>query len=634
MRYRSDIQGLRALAIIPVLLFHAHSGWLNGGYIGVDVFFVISGYLISGIVAGELDAGKFTIPGFYRRRVRRLFPALYAMLAASFVAAVALLPPEELREFAKTALSVVFFVSNVEFAHLSDYFGSSAELKPLLHTWSLAVEEQFYIVFPPLLMLMWRRWRRFVPLMLVAIGALSLASGALAVVAGYPHLAFYLAPPRAFELATGALLALGGLKPPSSQTVRDILSWIGLALIVGSATLLSRTSSFPAYGVPVCLGAALIIYSGEQGRSAAGRLLSAGPLPFIGTLSYSLYLWHWPFLVFGRYVFMGPLTGAQAAGLLAAAVLTSILCWRYIERPFLRKEFRLRRILLAGTVPMGVACAAALAIHAAEGLPGRFPPQALKLYASDQDYNHRRETCHSDDLKPIAYDDNCVYGRPGAVPTVAVWGDSHGAELVEALGERMAPLGGSVMQITASGCAPAIGLDRGARGYCLHHNRETLARLKADPTIRTVILTAHFDSYDLHDGSVFERGYATAVRELVAAGKRVVLVYPIPMMDAEPPQMLGLRAARGVDPAGYGLPKAAYDRNEARAIALLERLQAQTGAAALHPERILCDRHICHAYARGWGALYFNETHLSVTGARLVVARIPDAWLRLAPPIA
>jgi hypothetical protein len=312
--------------------------------------------------------------------------------------------------------------------------------------------------------------------------------------------------------------------------------------------------------------------------------------------------------------------------LLAASIVTATLCWRFVEEPFLRGRIKPRRVLLAGTIPMAGACAAAAALIAVNGFAARFPPQVLRLYASADDYNHRRDACHSGSFEAIPYDKSCAYGAAGAVPSAVVWGDSHGAELVEAIGDRMAPLGGSVLQITASSCPPAVDFDRKGRAYCRAHNSDVLDRLRADPRIRTVFLVADYDTYGAGP-SAFTRGIAKSAQALTAAGKRVVLVYPIPIMPAEPPQMLGLHAARGADPASWGLPRAEYDRREGAKIAFLDELAAATRADALHPEQVLCDARLCRAYAPKWGALYFNQNHLSVTGARLVAAAIPQAWL-------
>lgn len=626
MKYRADIQGLRALAIIPVVLFHADKRLMPGGFIGVDVFFVISGFLITSLIVNELETGRFSLGGFYQRRVRRLFPALYAMLGFSFLAAALLLPPWKFREFGVTALSTVFFVSNFKFAELSGYFGAAAEVKPLLHTWSLAVEEQFYIVFPLVLMAMRRRFWRYLPFVLSGCAVLSLAYSVWAVT-NQPTTAFFLAPPRAFELLIGALAACRIVPAPSRQIVRDLLSWLGLGLIVGSAVLLGKSTPFPGlWALPPCLGAALIIYAGQDGVSAAGRLLSARPATLIGSLSYSLYLWHWPFLVFGYFYFLGERTPLQTAGLVLASVAASALCWRFVEQPFLRGSFRIGPTLLVGLAVMAAGAAASGVVIARNGLSGRFSPEVVRLFDGGTDYNHRRRDCHSDVGPAIPYDRNCLYGQAGVPPDLAVWGDSYGAELVQALGERVGKQGRAAMQITASACPPAMDYAPRARPHCAGHNTRTLERLAADDRIRTVWLVASYGGYEDENWTKFASGLAQTARTLAGAGKQVVLVYPIPVIH-QPPEIVGLRAARGGDPADHGLPLAEHARRNRRAVALLDDIRKDVGAAAVEPSSALCPRGMCVPYRPDAGLLYYNDNHMSVTGARLVVARLPEATI-------
>jgi peptidoglycan/LPS O-acetylase OafA/YrhL len=628
VKYRSDIQGLRALAVLTVVAFHADRALLTGGFTGVDVFFVISGYLITRIVAQELDGKQFSLAGFYRRRVRRLFPALFAMLAFSLVAGAVLLPPANYVELARTTLATAFFVSNVEFARLSSYFGTAAELKPLLHTWSLAVEEQFYITFPLLLALMWRRARALVPAVVLGGAAVSFA---LAAGFGNTGWAFYMTPFRAFELMMGAALALRLVPPIGSKTARDVLSLVGLGLIVGGVTLIGKGSSLPvAIALLPCLGAVLVIHAGEEGPSAAGRLLSLRPVTFVGAISYSLYLWHWPFLVFARYYFLDEMTPLRTGLVLLAAFVMAVVSWRFIEQPFLKGRITVKRPLVVGMAAAGLFGVAALAMIGLGGLPGRFSPPVLALYASAEDYNHRRDTCQGWD-KPVPYAQSCIYGAPNTQPSIAVWSDSQGVELVQAIGERVAKLGGAARQLSASACPPALGFTGSSRPYCAAHNRQVAEALSADPAVHTVFLVSFYSGYDDQAGA--NTGVARSAAALRQAGKRVVIVYPIPVMDSEPPVMLGMLAARGADPASYGTPLAAHRALNSTTTPFLDRTRQATGALALRPEAALCGPTFCPAYADGVGALYYNSRHLSLTGARHVTRSIPVDWLTPPSPV-
>jgi peptidoglycan/LPS O-acetylase OafA/YrhL len=627
LKYRADIQGLRALAILPVVAFHADHRLAPGGFVGVDIFFVISGFLITGILARELEKRTFSIGGFYQRRVRRLFPALFAMLAASFACGLALLPPKAFEEFATTALAAVVFLSNFRFEQISDYFGGPAELKPLLHTWSLAVEEQFYLLFPPFLWAVYR-WRRAALLPLLVVGAL--VSLALSVWLTHADVtkAFYLSPPRAFELLIGCILGIGAIPTPRKQAVRDILSLIGIVLIAASVVLISDKTPFPGIAVLApCIGAALVIYAGQNGTSAGGRLISLPPLTFVGSLSYSLYLWHWPMLVFARYYFLGDLSMPQTAALMAAAFLISALSWRFIEQPVLKARIAPGRVLLAGLLAIGVGAAVAGAVIVTKGMPGRFSPAVLQLFASSEDFNHDRERCHSERNKIIPYARGCVFGREGAAPDTVVWGDSHGAELAIALAERKAAEGSSLIQMTASACPPALDYDPPKRPRCRAHTRETLRAIIADQRVHTVFMVSSYQTY--FGDKAFQAGFARTAEALAAGGKRVVLVYPLPVLSGpEPGDAIGMLKARGADPQTFGLSRRLFNEQNRGPTAYLDALSARLPVRTIKPADALCGERFCPAYREGIGALYFNRTHVSVTGARLVAKQADEALFK------
>jgi peptidoglycan/LPS O-acetylase OafA/YrhL len=485
-RFRRDIQGLRALAVLPVVIFHAFPDWLPGGFVGVDIFFVISGYLITRILHQELREDRFSIAGFYVRRVRRLFPALYLMLFATMLLGLIMLPPQELRELAKTCIATVGFIANFLFYNLSGYFDGQSELKPLLHTWSLAVEEQFYLIFPLALAAAWRIRPRWLPAMLWAAAALSLA-WSIREVGQDASRAFYYPGPRAFELLIGAIVAVGAVPAIRHQAVRDGLSLLGIALIAASLLLLSEQQPFPGLAaLPPCIGAALILATGEEGESLGGRMLGVAPLVLVGSLSYSLYLWHWPALVFGRYIALRPLTAPEAIAAVALAFALAWASWRYVESPVLKWRLPHRPVLIGGAGLMAATAALAAAVVLNQGLPQRLDPEGRTLVAAAGDSSGFRATCHSGEHDVIPYRRLCAFGDPRAVPSVALWGDSFGAELVVAMGEKIALERRSVLQITSSGCPPALGYNPDRRPGCAAYNAERFAELAADPRIREV----------------------------------------------------------------------------------------------------------------------------------------------------
>jgi len=344
MKYRPEIDGLRALAVMPVILFHAGFNCFSGGFVGVDVFFVISGYLITTIILTELEDGKFSIIKFYERRARRILPALFFVMAVSIPFAWILLPPFDLENFSKSLIAVPIFLSNFFFWKEGGYFENAAELKPLLHTWSLAVEEQYYVFFPIFLMLFWRLGRRWVlsTIILIAIASLIAAQiGSL-----YKPVAnFFLLPTRAWELAIGALIVIYYPLKMSFFT-RQMLSGLGILLITASIFLFNKDIPFPSvYALIPTVGTALILLFALP-DTYVGKLLGCRPLVFIGLISYSAYLWHHPIFAFSRYYFAS-ITGTLMFGLVILTFLLSILTWRYIERLFRsRAQFSRKTIFL------------------------------------------------------------------------------------------------------------------------------------------------------------------------------------------------------------------------------------------------------------------------------------------------
>lgn len=622
---RLDIQGLRAIAVLAVVLYHAAPLTLTGGFAGVDIFFVISGYLIAGILLGEMEQGKFSLLGFYERRVRRLFPALFLMLAVVLGLGALLLPPIQFQELGRTAASTVFFVSNFDFFSMSDYFDSDAEFRPLLHTWSLAVEEQFYLAFPILLWLLVSFARRWMRLALIGCAIISFALCLWALDRNVAA-AFFLAPFRGYELLLGAVLAGVPFPARAPQILRDLLSLLGLCLIGASLVLINQAMPFPGFAaLAPCLGAAMVLFAGANGTSFGGRLISGPFFVFFGALSYSLYLWHWPVLVFGKDVLLAEPNVLQTALLVAIAIVAATLSWRFVEQPFLKRRLPRWQIFAAGGAAMATATAVAGLVFFAHGLPSRFDARAHALFAQSESFSPRRWECHNFLHELRSYDSNCVLGAPGAEPHYAVWADSHGVALAFALSERLAPRGEAVMEITGSGCPPSQDYSRLDQPLCAEQNAITLAGLTRDERIGTVIFSVNFAAYPRQQWPDVLAGLTRSVEAVAAAGKRVVLVYPIPVFDYDVPSALGMLAARGADPASYALSRAHFDATNATAVAHLDVLRRRVGAIAIHPENALCGRTRCPAYVAGHGALYYNKDHLSVEGGRLVAELIPVA---------
>src|SRR6185312_9819605 len=356
-RYRADIDGLRAIAVLFVVASHLHVAHFAGGYIGVDVFFVISGYLISSNIIPQIRAGSFSLAGFYVRRIRRIFPALIVMLALTLPLAWRFLFPTEMVEYAHSLLAAVFACSNTLLWSWGGYFASENELKPLLHTWSLGVEEQFYLLFPLcLLALTGLRKHAWIRTFICALATISFAC-AWFLTPRNPHAAFFNVGLRAWELMIGAILSQRYVPSPRRRISRELAAIIGLLAIVLPAILYTPNTTFPGLAaLPPCLGAALVIAAGENGTSLPSRLLSLPPLVFFGLISYSLYLWHWPVQVFYNLRHLQtcapgscaePMSHTAQASIFLVSVAVATLSWRFVETPFRRRKdlFTPRRLV-------------------------------------------------------------------------------------------------------------------------------------------------------------------------------------------------------------------------------------------------------------------------------------------------
>lgn len=381
MRYRPEIDGLRALAVVPVILFHAGFELFSGGYVGVDIFFVISGYLITTLLIADLDRGSFSLVDFYQRRARRILPALFLVILCCLPVAWVMLTPQAMEDFARSLVAAATFTSNILFWQQNGYFDSAAELKPLLHLWSLAVEEQYYILYPLLLMLIWRagRW----PL-LVVLGVLAAASLAMASWGAYhsPKAAFYLLPTRGWELLLGAFCAFYlHRQVPARQSWHGLAGILGIAMILLSVFLYDASTPTPGLSILLpTLGAALIILFTRQG-SVAGALLSHRAMVGIGLISYSAYLWHQPLLAFAK-IQLGSvhLPMPYAAVLIVATFVLAVLSWRLVEQPFRNKRrFTTPRILWQSSLGLMVLVAVGSVALASQGNLYRYTSAQMRI---------------------------------------------------------------------------------------------------------------------------------------------------------------------------------------------------------------------------------------------------------------
>ena len=631
--YRRDIDGLRAIAVLPVVVFHIAQSYLRGGYVGVDIFFVISGYLISSHIMADAAAGRFDLLDFYRRRIRRILPAFVALLTVVTALVVWRFFPVETIKYAGSLLAALGSVSNLYFWRDAGYFQPTVKSLPLLHTWSLAVEEQFYLVFPLIIMGVTRWASRRLTLIVTGLLGLSLALSA-AYVTAFPSGDFYLLPTRAWELLIGTVLALGVIPAIRNPFVRNLVAATGLALIAGSMMLFTPTTPFPGIAaLAPCLGAALIIHSGQAGTWVSS-LLSLRPLVFIGLISYSLYLWHWPIMVFQRYDALLLVTDSKVlarASVLALSLIAAALSWWLIERPTRDRSRIPDRPLFLG---LGAAVAGlvvlALVLIGTQGLPGRFPAGAVRMAAYlERAPNADGNPCFFRDSRSFSTFDRsaCLPDRPNR-PTYLVVGDSHAAALSPSLREVFPEA--NVLQITAADCLPVLEQDhRSVTAACEDAMRFALRALPRQRHIDAIWLIGRFSQENAVSRRV-DRVTATA-DALARDGIRVVVIGPGPEYTAPLPRILA-RAAIAGDASSLERQLSGQPFEADRLFQIAAR---QHGFGYVSLIDALCSSRRCQAVAGDGAPMLFDGDHATPAGARVIAGRISDGLVAqsgVAPP--
>jgi peptidoglycan/LPS O-acetylase OafA/YrhL len=658
LTYRPDIDGLRAVAVLAVVIFHSGVGWIPGGFAGVDVFFVISGFLISRIVISSLRTQSFSLDVFYVRRARRILPALYVVTGSTFFLAVLVLLPLELIRLSESILSTNLFISNLLFWKQAGYFDAVAELKPLLHTWSLAVEEQFYLVWPLLLAFTYRRgWvLQWVVLSLLLV---SLVSSCL-LLGKVPSAVFYLFPFRAWELLMGAMLAAGFMESVANSRYKHGVSMVGLGLLVLSVFLLNKSLPFPGWAaLPPVAGAMLLIAAGKD--AVVNRyVLGSRPLVFVGLISYSLYLWHWPLLAYVRIANLGQLPVAQAAVAITISFVLAWFTWRYVEQPFravgavgqpgvLLAKFALPGVLL---------CLGATTTLAYQGFPGRINARALAAQDAALDFNTSRSGCHLN-MANMALPEfaDCTSRRPlgNAANTVLVWGDSHAEAMVPGVVVMPGLNESEALQMTKTSCPPLIGAQvlRAGVEYreCEAFNKKVLDSLIENKAITTVVLAARWPVYVLgtpfgvpeelpgapgyalameganklaprKSGEVLELALANTVNLLNRSGKKVVVVGAVPEMRFNVPACVARSRMSLLASVDCGLDQSVVRLRIAQANAAIAKVASLYQAKAVYPDSILCQRGYCIAEGNDGQVLYYDHNHLTTAGARYVFSQL------------
>jgi peptidoglycan/LPS O-acetylase OafA/YrhL len=644
IQYRKDIDGLRALAVLPVVLFHAGFG-VPGGFVGVDVFFVISGYLITSLISEEMQTGKFSIAAFYERRIRRIFPALFAMMTVSAILAWFFFMPPDFALFGKSVLSAALFVSNILFRREAGYFDTSELMKPLLHTWSLAVEEQFYIFFP-LILFVFRSRQSFQFAVIVLLAAISLGLSEWWVIKE-PTEAFYLLPSRFWELGLGGLLSYLPRYRPQRTAIATAITASGVLLIGIAIFAIHSTSPFPGLLALVpCGGAALVIFGGSVANPAS-RLLGSPPLAFIGLISYSLYLWHWPLIVFSQYELGHALSPAQAICIVTLSIVVSVASWKFIETPFRRRAVLSRRFNLFGfgAAAMAVAFLAGFSIDNLDGFPGRLSAEVARIYSAKADVGkYMAWTCLSDNeprgpsVADVRAGRLCTLGNENAADiSFAVWGDSHAAAMAPAIDKIAAEYNRKGLFIGQAGCPPLLQYEtpharKTSRDSCLRQN-EAAADLLKSKHMSMVFLIARWprevlgaqygnegpffdpaEPYKVDDRSAeVAEGLDKTLTLLAQLHIRAILVMDVPEPGYDVPYALA-RAAKEHRQVDINPPRSVVDQRQRQSMAVLRAASAKYGVELVDPTPSFCSADRCNVAIDG-RPLYVDSNHLTKTEA-------------------
>lgn len=670
MQYRKEIDGLRAVAVIPVILFHAGFEHFSGGFVGVDVFFVISGYLITTIILSEKEKGTFSLVNFYERRSRRIIPALFLVMLASTIFSWFWLSPSHMKDFSESLVAVSVFSSNILFWKETGYWGVENELKPLLHTWSLAVEEQYYVLFPLFLMLMWRFRKRWIlsSFFIVALGSLSLSHWAAY---NQPTANFFLLPTRWWELAIGAGIAFYFLyhKPVmrsllSHKAIDELLSWSGLALIAYAVFIYDENTPFPSlYTLIPTIGTALIIIFASK-ETLSGRFLGSRVFVSIGLISYSAYLWHQPLFVFARHRSLAEPSEGLFAFLSILSLVLAYISWKYIEAPFRKRGiFTRKQIFLFTAIGSLSFIAFGLIGHYSEGYKFRIDSKLSEMVNRAEKKSFSNKLCLKSEKTPSQDNRYCVL-VPNQEKFAFLYGDSHAQALMYEAQKAFSRTDYGLLFAATSACPPVKGVyraDNPDKKACFEQNNQVYEDIVNNPLVEYVILSArwtlgmegvrfdnkeggvehgrkpHLDIVDngkylLHEDythrELIAKAYKDSIQYLLDRGKKVILIYPVPEAGWNVPDymsryyLVNPESIFDVSTASTSY-KVFIGRNK-RAIDALDNIKPNENLLRIRPDNILCNSEVagrCITHSNGL-IFYRDDDHLSDAGAKLLLEQV------------
>jgi peptidoglycan/LPS O-acetylase OafA/YrhL len=630
--YRPDIDGLRAISILGVLLFHARVPGFGGGFVGVDVFFVISGFLITQLLRARPERPlRQLLADFYLRRARRILPALFVMLGVTTLVALTLLLPFDLSRFGKYLCLSTLMLGNVAGLTEGAYFVSNRFTAPLLHLWSIGIEEQFYLVYPLVLAALAAWLPRAFQRVLLAIAVLSFCSSVWMSV-HWPAINFFVPTSRAWELLAGGAVATYRL-PTLRARARGALAFVALLVLAASMVLFDSELPHPGVAALLPCGATAVLLSMREADTLAARALSSSPLVFIGQISYSLYLWHVPALEFLRYYNIRPISPAQAGGALLVSGVLATLSWKFVEQPLRRRTaIRSNYAFVWVAVSLTIALAfGGFALWHSSGLPQRLSVEAQRLVTGAELHPDaaRCATLTTDDIARGAL---CHFGTVGRAPRVLVWGDSHALALMPAY-EKLARQRNLRIDFAArAGCRPlsgvwSHGIDVRMVDHCEAFNSSMFAAVAVThPDI--VILNSYWSYPSLDLGPTpysqaprpadgFSRGLRETLRRIAAPHRTVCIVRDVPDFPFDIPRSLVMARRRGMDTGFIGMTRADADRQAMAVDTQLLAMQARGEVLLANPRAQLCATPECMVEHDG-RALMRDTNHLTVAGSLFV----------------
>jgi peptidoglycan/LPS O-acetylase OafA/YrhL len=644
--YYPFIDGLRAIAVLGVILFHYDLAHVTGGYVGVDVFFVLSGFLITGLIEAQLSRGAFSFAEFYERRCRRIIPALLATCVLCSITAIVLLVPQDFREFAKSLKGTAFFYSNVVLAGSAGYFAGPATTKPLLHTWSLAVEEQFYLLFPPLLYAIHRVTNGKPKFAHIAVGTVCSVSFIFNLVLVHIDVddAFFLLPARSWELLLGSLTALALVRVRMPRICAEMLAALGALGIGSSFVFYDRNTLFPGIAAVLpCASTVLLIWTNISHMTLTGRWLSSRPLVAVGLISYGLYLYHWPVLAFSRYFFDHDLTTAETALALGATLFVAVLSYRLVESPIRAGTLIPGRKAVFTLSAVGLIVMGAIGIAGVngDGFPSRFSGPALQ-YASGAHDTWDWSRCMPAPGR-LNEQSICRIGAADHVaPTFLLWGDSHAAALEPAVDTRAKALAITGWYVGYSRCPALIGaapIQHAPDDHPCMAIADTVFDIVRRNHIKSVLLVSRWDSYiagwerggsetkqDLTisftnvDGrftgdEAFRLAFHETLRRFRALGTDVWVIKQVPPQLIDVPSALAKAISFGRDTAVLQRSFMDIEKRRRAAATVFADYEESPGVFFIDPAQIFCpNKTPCQIAANGH-ALYSDGNHLSVFGA-------------------